>query len=73
MPKEAKTLAEKADAGELTEEEVRERIDALKDEAFELEQLFSRIRAARDAKRQEALAEAKGDHRTAEETRGDWK
>lgn len=54
MPKE-KTLREKADAGELSEEENREAIDALKAEAFEREQLTSRIRAAKDAKYNEEL------------------
>ena len=55
MPKE-KSLAEKADAGELDEAEVRAEIDDLKAKAFELEQLTSRIRAAKDRKYNEALA-----------------
>lgn len=54
MPKE-KTLREKADAGELSEEDNRAAIDALKAEAFEREQLTSRIRAAKDAKYNEEL------------------
>jgi predicted nucleic acid-binding Zn-ribbon protein len=47
--KKEKSLKEKVDDGEVREDEIREKIDALKEEAHDLEQLVSRARAAKDA------------------------
>lgn len=58
-----KFSVENADKGKVSEEEIDARRQELRREQFELDQLVSHVRAARDREYSEAVEAADGDHR----------